>query len=306
MLIFFISAILIYIFLTYIFFIVLCRKFNNKIVNKIRYKCMYKNTSKYRDKIDIVNKWLEEQTIEKVFIKSYDNLTLNGLLINNEKGKGVMIVFHGYRSDATNHLFLSYPYFYDLGYSILLINQRTCMDSEGKYITFGAKEKDDVLSWIKYSNENYKNQDIILAGISMGATGLILSTKNITKDMNVKLLIADSGYISGCSSIKECFKSVLHINGTIFMPGINIWCRLFAGFNLKDTNVLSDISNCDVPLLVFHNKRDRFVSVDNSIKIYETYPGEKDLVLFEESGHATCYLSEPDKYINSINKYILK
>ena len=303
MIIFIVSIVLLYFLITYLCFLVLCRRFNEKIVSKVR-RDTFNNTDKYKDKIDATNNWLKKQTVEKVFIKSFDNLKLNGLLIRNKKEKGILIIFHGYRSDATSHLFLSYPHFYDLGYSILLVNQRTCSDSGGKYTTFGAKEKDDVISWIKYVNENYKNQDIVLAGISMGATAILLATKYITKDMNVKLMIADSGYISGYEAVKGSFKAFLHINGTIFMPGINMWCRLFAKFNLKDINTLNVAPNCDIPLLLFHVKDDGFVSVNNSIKNYDSYTGKKEIMLFEESNHATCYLSNPDKYINSIHKYI--
>ena len=304
MIVFLISIILLYFLITYLCFLILCRRFNEKIVSKVR-RDTYNETDKYQDKIDETSNWLKKQTVEKVFIKSFDNFKLNGLLIKNEKEKGVMIIFHGYRSNATSHLFLSYPHFYDLGYSILLVNQRTCSDSGGKYTTFGAKEKEDVISWIKYVNENYEKQDIILAGISMGATAILLSTKYITKDMNIKLMIADSGYISGYDVVKESFKAFLHINGTIFMFGINIWCRLFAKFNLKDINILNEITNCGIPLLLFHVKDDRFVPVNNSMKIYDSYQGKKDMVLFDESNHATCYLSNPDKYIDSICKYII-
>ena len=304
MIVFLISIILLYFLITYLCFLILCRRFNEKIVSKVR-RDTYNETDKYQDKIDETSNWLKKQTVEKVFIKSFDNFKLNGLLIKNEKEKGVMIIFHGYRSNATSHLFLSYPHFYDLGYSILLVNQRTCSDSGGKYTTFGAKEKEDVISWIKYVNENYEKQDIILAGISMGATAILLSTKYITKDMNIKLMIADSGYISGYDVVKESFKAFLHINGTIFMFGINIWCRLFAKFNLKDINILNEITNCGIPLLLFHVKDDRFVPVNNSMKIYDSYQGKKDMVLFDESNHATCYLSNPDKYIDIICKYII-
>lgn len=303
MIIVIISIVLLYFIITYLCFLVLCRRFNEKLVTKVR-RDTFNNTDKYKDKIDATNNWLKKQTVEKVFIKSIDNIKLNGLLIRNKKEKGIFIIFHGYRSDATSHLFLSYPHFYDLGYSILLVNQRTCSASGGKYTTFGAKEKDDVICWIKYVNENFKKQDIILAGISMGATAILLATKYITKDMNIKLMIADSGYISGYEAVRDSFKTFIHINGTIFMPGINIWCKLFAKFNLKKINTLEEMTNCGVPLLLFHVKDDRFVSADNSIKNYDAYTGKKDIILFDESNHATCYLSNPDKYINSINKYI--
>ena len=303
MIIVLVSIVLLYFLITYLCFLVLCRRFNEKLVSKVR-RDTYNETDKYQDKIDETNNWFKKQTVEKVFIKSIDNIKLNGLLIRNKKEKGIFIIFHGYRSDATSHLFLSYPHFYDLGYSILLVNQRTCSASGGKYTTFGAKEKDDVICWIKYVNENFKKQDIILAGISMGATAILLATKYITKDMNIKLMIADSGYISGYEAVRDSFKAFIHINGTIFMPGINLWCKLFAKFNLKKINTLEEMTNCGVPLLLFHVKDDRFVSADNSIKNYDAYTGKKDIILFDESNHATCYLSNPDKYINSINKYI--
>ena len=57
------------------------------------------------------------------------------------------------------------------------MEQRCCGESEGKYITFGAKEKWDVQRWAIYVSERNKEKlPIYLYGQSMGASAVLMAS----------------------------------------------------------------------------------------------------------------------------------
>lgn len=303
-----IILILVYLISTYLMFILVSRKLNNDILPMT--KAVYKAVEPYLDIIKIGNDWMnnkyKNKEIKDVFIKSFDNLKLHGILLENKKSKGIIIEAHGYRSTAQSDLYTSVFEYYNMGYSLLLIDNRCCNMSEGKYITFGIKESDDIISWIKYINKKYPKQDIILAGISMGATSILMSLGSIKKSMRVKKIMVDSGYISPYDEVVYCINHYFHIPGKLFVNMIDIWCRVFGKFSLKDKDTITSISNSKIPILFIHGLDDDFVLPINSKLNYEKYDGDKELVLFKGASHGLSYLVDSKKYIKIIKKHLLK
>lgn len=55
-----------------------------------------------------------------------------------------------------------------MGLNVLLVDQRSHGESEGRLITFGVKERRDVVTWIDYVLEHFGDDtEIFLSGLSM-------------------------------------------------------------------------------------------------------------------------------------------
>ena len=294
---------LIYILLTYVIFVLVFRRFDGFLLNKL-HKVVYKSSAPYKDKINETTSWLNnkinKKQVENIYIKSYDNLKLHGIFIKNKKQKGIFMVVHGYRSNALLNLFVSYNKYYEKGYSILLMNQRCSLDSEGKYITFGIKERKDVLSFVEFLNDKYPNTDIVIAGISMGASSVLMSIPYLENNMNIKLLIVDSAYISIKDEFKYYIRKTFHLSGKVLIMFINVWCKLFAHFDINETNTLDSMEKSTIPILFIHNQKDNIIPNENSIINYEHYNGKKDLLIINGSGHGLGYLVDSDNYLKKV------
>ena len=85
--------------------------------------------------------------------------------------------------------------FYDLGFNVLIIDERAYGKSEGTYTSLGWKERIDIKDWAWYIAKRFPNSQIVTWGISMGSATVMLSCG---EDMpsNFKLCIADCGYNS--------------------------------------------------------------------------------------------------------------
>ena len=295
-----ILLITLYLLTSYILFIFISKKFNNyplssKIAN------ISELLKPYENEINKGTKWVNSKNKEDIYIKSFDNLKLHGLLIKKNKPKGIFLEVHGYRSNPCRDLYPSCYNYYNMGYSILLIDQRCSGKSEGKYLTFGINESKDIISWIKYLNKEFPNIPIILAGISMGASTVCLSVELLEDNMNVKAVLSDSAFISAYDEIKYCLEYYFKIPSFLFIDMINIWSKILGKYDIKARNVINSLNSRNIPLLLIHGEDDDFVPTSNSIDIYNKYNGDiKELVLFPKAQHGMNYLVDSKKYIKSI------
>ena len=85
--------------------------------------------------------WCFEQKMQDCYIKSIDGLKLHALYLPAEDAKRIVILSHGYRGSRFGTLSFMAKYLHEHQCDVLFTEHRCCGDSEGKYITFGAKEQ---------------------------------------------------------------------------------------------------------------------------------------------------------------------
>ena len=126
---------------------------------------------------------------ETLEIRSRDGLRLRGIYYPGQSDVTV-ICAHGYTSHAEREWAFPGLFYHSLGYNVLIPYQRAHGLSEGKYISFGAKESEDMTLWVDKVNEMYPDGKIVLHGLSMGG-GVVLYM--MEREMsNVRCVIADA------------------------------------------------------------------------------------------------------------------
>ena len=130
----------------------------------------------YVEQIQAGSQWFLDQSPERVQIRSDDGLRLSGYFLPYENAKGTLLLVHGYRSDPLTDFGISYPFYGSLGWNILSVCQRAHSESEGKYITYGIKERFDVRDWTLYLADRFgPDHPVVLIGISMGSAAVLMS-----------------------------------------------------------------------------------------------------------------------------------
>ena len=247
--------------------------------------------------------WLKEHDAQDVYVQSKDGLKLHGYWIPADNPRGTVLLAHGYRSTILVDFGLAFAFYHSLGMNLLVPQQRAHGESEGRFITFGVRESEDMTCWIDYHNLNFGSYQMILSGLSMGAsTVLYLADQDLPE--NVKCIIADCGFTSPWEILDKVFRSVTHLPATLSLWAANILARLIAGFSLKEKDTSKVLANAKLPVLMIHGTEDDFVPCEMTQQGYDTCTGEKQLLLVEGAGHGVSFLVDREAYVRGVLQFL--
>ena len=255
----------------------------------------YKPLEPYREEIDSSIQWFLDQNPEEVSIISDDGLKLNGWYLPHPKPRGAIVLVHGYRGSWSTEFSCVYPYYHELGFSVLTFWQRTHGTSGGDTVTFGLKERYDCLRWIEYLNTRIPHGlPVLLDGISMGASTVMMAA-GLNLPENVRGIIADSGFTCPWDQI-ACVLKHAHVPVHPLLEMLNLQFRKRTELDLRDCDTLDIMPNVKIPMMFLHGEADTLVPCRFSKENYEACGAEdKTLILVPGAEHGMGYLTERDR-----------
>ena len=241
--------------------------------------------------------WCENQQMQDWYIRSIDGLKLHAFYLPADNPKRIILLSHGYKGTSFGSIAHMAEFLHENDSSLLFVDQRCCGKSEGKYITFGAKEQYDILAWIRrISRINKERLPIYLYGQSMGATTVLLAAGHKLPE-EVKGIIADCGFHSLKQQLKDIAKGWFHLHWIgLLLIRVDILCRYYAGFRMQDTDTTRALLKNKRPILFFHGKEDTYVWPKNTIINYEICTAPKELVLVPGARHLCSSFVAPELY----------
>ena len=211
---------------------------------------------------------------------------------------------HGYTSEQSSIYDIARHYS-DKGYNVLTPDLRAHGLSEGKYVGMGWLDRNDLLLWINYLLKNYRNSEIILHGVSMGAaTVMMASGENLPT--NVKLIVEDCGYTSVWDIFSFELKLRFNLSTFPVLNAASFITNVRAGYNYKEASSIDQIKKSVTPILFIHGNADEFVPVNMAYKLYDNANINKELIIVDGAGHAESRLADEELYYGSIFSFIDK
>ncbi|MCR4754873.1 MAG: alpha/beta hydrolase [Lachnospiraceae bacterium] len=255
---------------------------------------------------------IKAQKVEKVGIVSRDGLSLNGHYVHNTEAKrtpgepvNVVLLSHGYGGSGYKDLSIFAEFYVKQGYDILVIDQRAHGNSEGRYITFGDHESDDVAGWVdKIIEIAGDNCRILLHGWSMGAATVYLAAaKGLPKQ--VKGLIYDCGYSTAEAQMFHIAKK------SMGLPDPLLWYMLqfikpvaffFCGFSINSASPILASRNMTLPILFVHGAKDSVVPVKMGRRLYHATirTDYRRMLIVPDADHTYSYVYDKTGYENAI------
>lgn len=264
-----------------------------------------------KDRPELIEK-IKAQTEEfslmpykELYTTSFDGLKLYGRLYEpEEKTNKYILSMHGYRSSRADFI-CAVKYFMSLGYNVLLIDERAHGNSEGKWITFGIKERYDCVTWCEKLNELFGNDiKIVLDGISMGATTVLMATSLPTLPKNVIKVMADCGFSSPWDIVCHVAKKDMHIPKFPLLYFMIPAVKVFAGFGLRAASTVESVKNTSLPILYVHGLADDFVPHEMSLLAYNARPENSTLISVEGAKHGLSYIIDEERCQKAINDFL--
>lgn len=246
--------------------------------------------------------WFRSVPKEVWHLISEDGIKLQATFINHHSTK-TAILAHGYRQDGDQNGKVA-AFFYNMGYNILMPDDRGHGNSHGKYIGFGWQDRKDYLSWItQVVNQLGSDQNIILWGISMGGATVLMTSGDLTLPTHVKGIIADCGF----TSLEAELKFQLSLHRIPSFPILNIASFLsksLIGYDYSEASSIAQLRNNKLPILFIHGAKDKFVPFSMLNEVINGNAGTSQRLVVPNATHANAFRTDPIAYTSAVRKFL--
>ena len=248
---------------------------------------------------------LKNRPCEYVTITSRDGLTLSGRYYHTADGAPLAIGFHGYKSCWLTDFCGGADVAFQMGQNVLLVDERAHGKSQGRTITFGIKERQDLLCWLEYALDRFGHDiKILLYGVSMGGATVLMASGMDLPD-NVQGIIADSPYSSPLDIILEVGRQ-RNYPVNLIKPFVILGAKIYGGFDVRETSGAEAVKQAKVPIMIIHGEGDTFVPVEMSRLMQESNPDLITLHTFPDAYHVLSYMVDTPRYRKLVKEFMEK
>ena len=230
-----------------------------------------------------------------VEILARDGQRLAGHWLPCREPKRVVVAMHGWRSTWANDFGMICDFLHDSGCSVLYAEQRGQGSSGGRYMGLGALERLDCVDWVRWAQRKAPGLPIYLAGISMGATTVLMAA-GLGLPGPVRGILADCGFTSPQDIGRHILENNLHLSCDRRLKAADAICRRKNRAGLLGCSTVEALGKNRVPVLFVHGARDTFVPVSMTYRNYHACAGPKELLIVPEADHGMSYYLDPQRY----------
>lgn len=221
----------------------------------------------------------------------------------NPASNQTVIIGHGYKGNGETMANFAKMY-HDLGFNVLLPDDRGHGESAGKYISFGWLDRLDYLKWIQQIIDRSDTPvKILLFGVSMGgATMEMLSGETLPPQ--VKAIIADCGYSSVEAELIYLLKRQFHLPKYPIEPLVSTISKRRLGYYLNDVTSTGQLKKNTRPILFIHGEKDAYVPVGMAYENYAATHAPKQLWIVKNATHAESFWINPARYRQHVIEFL--
>lgn len=253
--------------------------------------------------------WLFNKGYEKIETTSFDGLKLKGILVYApQPSKKTVVAIHGYKNCGINEYCTYIRLYHEMGFNVLVPDDRSHGESEGKYIGFAWHDRRDCIEWINYAiNKFGDDSSIMLHGISMGSATVMNASGEADLPLQVKAIVADCGYSSAWKQFKHVLKRNFHLPSFPIMQVANFLNIILNKYDFNENCPVKQVEKAKVPFLFIHGEDDDFVPTEMVYEVFNACSSEKkELHVFPGAAHAESYYVCHDEYVKVLNEFVSK
>ena len=221
--------------------------------------------------------------------------------------KKTVVIAHGYMGDK-NTMWVYARLFHDLGYNVLVPDDRGQGQSQGHYIGYGWPDRLDYVKWInKVIRHNGPQSKIVMFGVSMGGATTMMVSGQDNVPPQVKGYIEDCGYDSVNSEINYEAEQLYHMPWWLrrsLVPIVSHITQVKDGYNFVQASALNQVQKNHRPMLFIHGGSDQFVPTRMVYKLYRADRGPKQLLVVKGAPHASSYHTDPVLYRRTVVSFL--
>jgi len=244
---------------------------------------------------------------ETIHIQSIDNLKMEALYVHsnilNETAKSTVIFLHGIGGKKERYLSKATE-LANLGIASLLIDLRAHGNSEGDYVTYGAKEVDDVKRFVKLLKTNYPETPLGIWGQSLGGA---IALQTLAHEPLLDYGIIESTYSKFEDVVYNYSKRIMKVN-LGYLNDYVIWrAQSIADFDKETINPIDACKSIRQRVLIVHGVADDRINISYGKANYENIIAtDKEFLTIENANHVNVWNTGGTKYSDKTLRFILK
>ncbi|AVK63876.1 alpha/beta hydrolase [Lactobacillus sp. CBA3606] len=249
--------------------------------------------------------WLQRQPLQTWHLHRDD--TANQLVAKFVPAKNpsrrTVIVSHGYKGDGETMANYAYM-FHNLGYNVLLPDDRGHGQSAGRYISFGWQDRHDYADWVQQVLQKMGHQaEIVLFGVSMGGATVEMMSGEVLPPQ-VKAIIADCGYTSLADELTYLLKRQFHLPKYPIVPLVSFINRHRMGYFISDVSSVEQLRHNTRPIFFIHGEKDVYVPSWMLKQNYQAAGGPKQMWQVPNASHAESFWVDPATYEKHVKTFL--
>lgn len=239
--------------------------------------------------------------------KTTDGLKLDAWYVPAHKQTNkTAVLAHGWHNNKTTMAIYG-ELFHELGYNVLIPDNRAHGDSQGEMIGYGWLDRKDYLGWTnQILRKNGHKSNIVMYGMSMGAATVLSASGERALPKQVKAIIADSSYTSVMDEVKHEAGAMY---GLPWFPLVNIVSGISkarAGYSYEEASPLKQVAKNTRPTFFIQGGADTFVPTRMVYPLYKASKGPKQLWITKGSKHVQSFHDYPVVYREKIQHFLEK
>jgi uncharacterized protein len=239
------------------------------------------------------------------FSSAEDNVRISGWFFaahDSQPGPAVVLC-HGIWTGRRECLPLALR-FRAAGYNVLCFDFRAHGNSDGRFISVGGLETNDVIGAVQYLKQRPEVDPtrIGVMGFSMGAAATIQAAARCP---DIAAVVADSAYASFLDAAKYSFHLVTRVPHFPMAPLAMHWAKVIVHVDanqLRPIDVIGRIA--PRPILLTHGVLDEIVPVRHVHTLFQAAEEPKELWVVPDAHHVGARDIDPDQYFQRVEGFL--
>jgi len=228
---------------------------------------------------------------EAVAFSSQSGSVIHGWLSHALSGRASVLLLPGVRANRLSMVSRA-EFLHRAGYSTLLIDLQATGESKGDAITFGWRERFDVVAAVEYLNTRLPGRPVGVVGVSLGGAATLLATP----PLHVQAAVLEAVYPSIERAIVNRVEMRMGPLGRLAAPLLLLQLQPRLGVAAADLTPVNHIAQLACPLLVIGGTTDRHTTLDDTQLLFAAARDPRELWLIQGAAHVDFLEFAGDAY----------
>jgi alpha-beta hydrolase superfamily lysophospholipase len=188
------------------------------------------------------------------------------------------------------------------GYSTLLIDFQGTGESAGEAITFGWRERFDVIAAVQYLKARLPGQPVAIIAISLGGAATLLARPSL----GLHGVVLEAVYPSIDRALKNRLRMRVGPLGPAVAPLLLVQLRSQLGIAATDLKPVEHIGGIGCPVLLIGGTLDQHTTVADTEVLFAAAREPKELWLIPNAAHVDFLEFAGDDYRRRILSFLAK